>query len=212
MIRARIFRPARAGAEFLKLSASPFYFIGPRRSQRRGRLRPRARAPSPFVASRHFPRPAGESSPNPCRQRPFKGTTVPLKIPCWGALWPPRTRAVPFCRCATFPPHCGGIVPSPTAGFLGGGSKLIESQEVRSFAGKCCTLLGFSRIAQLPGNLFRLFRARAVRKPRSVTPLYFALTGQRGCPAWACGPMLWHPEKLSGEHFTGMLSLLVRSF
>ena len=155
-----LFRPARAGAEFLKLSASPFYFIEPRRSQRRGLFSPCPRTPKglPFLVGRKG------------SKRPFKRGVAPLKDS-------PRGSAL-------------AASPDPTAGFLGGGSKLIESQEVRSFAGKCCTLLGFPRIAQLPGKLFRLFRARAVRKPRSVTPLYFALTGRRGCPAWACGPML----------------------
>ena len=82
MIRARIFRPARAGAEFLKLSASPFYFIEPRRSQRRGLFSPCPRTPKglPFLVGRKG------------SKRPFKGAAAPLKIPRWGALWPrPQT-------------------------------------------------------------------------------------------------------------------------
>ena len=80
--------------------------------------------------------------------------------------------------------------PDPTAGILDGRNKLIESQQARSFTGKHRTLLGFPRVAQLPSRLFRLFRARDVRNPRSITSPYFALTGQRCHPAWACGPML----------------------
>ena len=50
-----------------------------------------------------FPPPRGGIFPKPLpalpflvgrkgSKRPFKGTTVPLKIPCWGALWPrPQT-------------------------------------------------------------------------------------------------------------------------
>ena len=45
------------------------------------------------------------------REAPVTGVTHP-RFP---ALGTPRTRAVPFCRFATFPPHCGGIVPDPTA-------------------------------------------------------------------------------------------------
>ena len=56
-----------------------------------------ARGPSPFVATRHFPRTAGESSP------------------------------------------------PPTAGILGGNSRRIESQQVRSFTGKFCTLIRISQ-------------------------------------------------------------------
>ena len=29
-----------------------------------------------------------------------------------------RTRPVPLCRCATFPPHCGGIFPAPAGSTL----------------------------------------------------------------------------------------------
>ena len=48
-----------------------------------------------------------------------------------------------------------------------------------------CALLDFLRIVQLPGKLIRLFRARDVRNPRSVTSPCFALTGQRNSHAMA---------------------------
>ena len=117
MIRARIFRPARAGAEFLKLSASPFYFIGPRRSQRRGRLRPRARAPSPFVASRHFPRPAGESSPNPCRPPAPRGnlpqTPAGPSFSCWKKR---KQKTIQGDYCPLENPLLGSALAAPHAG------------------------------------------------------------------------------------------------
>ena len=97
-------RPIRAGRNFLKLTASPnqdfvpspggaefflrltaslfFYFIGPRRSRRWGRLRPRPQTPAGPIFS--YGRKDGK--------RPFKGAPAPLKIPRWGALWPrPQT-------------------------------------------------------------------------------------------------------------------------
>ena len=120
------------------------------------------------------------------RRRLFRRASILLFEGVWGT----PTGSVPLCHFVTFPPHCGGIVPSPTAWILDGRNKLIESQQARSFTGKHRTLLGFPRIAQLPSRLFRLFRARDVRNPRSITSPYFALTGQRCHPAWACGPML----------------------
>ena len=103
MIRARIFRPARAGAEFLKLSASPFYFIGPCRSRRWGRLRPRAQntklAVSGLLIYRTSQVPASGAvqpmPPNPqgpsfsCwkkrKQKTIQGDYCPLENPLLGS-------------------------------------------------------------------------------------------------------------------------------
>ena len=93
-----------------------------------------------------------------------------------------------------------GRVPlAPTAGFLSGSNKHIESQQVRSQYRKNSTLCkGSYVIVQLPGRLIRLFRARTVRNPRLVTCLYFALTGQGGIHARGltaqCLPE-WIPER-----------------
>ena len=46
---------------------------------------------------------------------PFRGNASRSSLACGGSS--PATRAVPFCRCATFPPHRGGIFPHPVASF-----------------------------------------------------------------------------------------------
>ena len=110
------------------------------------------------------------------------------EVPALGAAQAARTRAVPLCRFATFPPPRGGIVPqtptgpifsygrkdgkrpfkrdvvplkdspvgepsgrvphTPTAGILGGNSKRMESQRVRS-----CCLKSLRLIMRFPESL-----------------------------------------------------------
>ena len=55
-----------------------------------------------------------------------------------------------------------------------------------------------SLIVQLPGRLIRLFLARDVWVPRSVTSPYFALTGQEGNHAMALRPNAYHGGSLGG--------------
>ena len=55
-----------------------------------------------------------------------------------------------------------------------------------------------SLIVQLPGKLIRLFRARDVWVPRSVTSPYFALTGQGDDHAMALRPNAYHGGSLGG--------------
>ena len=55
-----------------------------------------------------------------------------------------------------------------------------------------------SLIVQLPGKLIRLFLARDVWVPRSVTSPYFALTGQEGNHAMALRPNAYHGGSLGG--------------
>ena len=56
----------------------------------------------------------------------------------------------------------------------------------------------FLTIIQLPGKLIRLFRARDVWVPRSVTSPYFALTGQGDDHAMALRPNAYHGGSLGG--------------
>ena len=150
------FRPARAGGIF-EAAGFTALSIGPERSRRRGPYGPCPRTPRglPFLNARKG------------SKRSFKGTAVPLKIPCWGALWPPRTRAVPFCRYATFPPHCGGIVPSPTAGFLSGNSRCSESA-LAFFAGLLFPISALYQVRASRPSLRELVRANYARSSAAL--------------------------------------------
>ena len=167
--RSQCWGRLRPRAQNMKLAVSRLLIYQTSQVPALGAAQPTCTQAVPLCRFATFPPPRGGIFPKPLPALPFlvrrkgskrlfKGTAVPLKIPCWGALWPPRTRAVPFCRYATFPPHCGGIVPSPTAGFLSGNNKHIESQEVRSLCWKISALYwASSESGNCPATYFACF-------------------------------------------------------
>ena len=78
-----------------------------------------------------------------------------------------RTRAVPLCRFATFPPPRGGIVPSPTAGFLSGNSRCSESASA-FFAGRIPPISALYQVRTSRPSLRRLVRANYARSSAAL--------------------------------------------
>ena len=164
-----------SASQFLGVSPKPpaRIFFDPRRSRRWGRLRPRARAPSPFVASRHFPRPAGESSPNPCR--PFLFLLEEKEAKDYLGGHPLNTPEGE---------RSGRVPLAPTAGILGGRSKHDKRAETRFQRRKILLFVNLCRYratSQQPISL--VSGANASESSQCNLPLFRANLAGR-CPRY----------------------------
>ena len=154
----------------MKPQASPVYFYRTCEVPALGAAQAARTRAVPLCHFVTFPPPRGGIFPNPLPALPFLVRRKGSKRLFRG--FPPKDPQGE---------RSGRVPLAPTAGILGGNNRRIESQQVRSRYQKNTVLYkGSYVIVQLSCKLFRLFRARTVQNPRSVTSPYFALTGREG--------------------------------